>query len=109
MPVTFYIVLLIISVIQLSLLHTANHADGMKKIMISEAARYLMVGPVLITFMLSLVYVLDGDVLRLGFTLSIFAWSSYYLSFGSPNRLAIPILNLIVSIVGLVVLYISTY
>lgn len=109
MPIAFYIAILIISSIQLSLLHTASHVDGMKKIMMREAARYIMAGPVLITFMLSLTYVLDGDVLRLGFTLSIFAWSSYYLSFTSSNRLAIPFLNFIISITGLVILYLLTH
>ena len=109
MLIIFCITILIISIIQLLLLHIANHSDGLKKIVIEEIAHYLMAGPVAITFMSTLVHALDGDVLRLGFTLIVFMWSSYYLSFGSRNRLVIPILNLIVSMLTLIAIYIFTH
>lgn len=101
------ITILIISILQVFLLHLAYNTNGLKRIALRETMRYLMVVPVFFSFVLFMGQILEGDFIRVCLVGIVFAWSSYYLSFGMKLRTVVPIANFIVASVLLFSIYAS--
>lgn len=100
------ITILIISILQVFLLHLAYNTNGLKRIASREAMRYLMVVPVFFSFVLLMEQILEREFIRVCLAGIVFAWSSYYLSFGMKLRTVVPIANFIVASVLLFSIYV---